>query len=67
VGVWNEVPYPTFWIYSEDGVTPGQEPAVTHIFNQVTPPDPIAVSAGEQDHSDPWRYAGDDAAPPEAP
>lgn len=28
---------------------------------------PRAETAGEQDHSDPWRYAGADANPPENP
>lgn len=27
----------------------------------------VAVTAGEEDHSDPWRFAGVDAAPPGAP
>lgn len=27
-------------------------------------PDPPAMTAGQEDHSDPWRYAGEDAAPP---
>ncbi|MFC5996967.1 hypothetical protein ACFQE5_22405 [Pseudonocardia hispaniensis] len=25
---------------------------------------PVAVTAGEQDHSDPWRWAGDEADAP---
>jgi hypothetical protein len=28
--------------------------------------DPRADTAGEQDHSDPWAFAGEDADPPEA-
>ena len=28
------------------------------------PPDPPAATAGEQDHSNPWDYAGEDADPP---
>lgn len=28
---------------------------------------PAARTAGEEDHSDPWRFAGDDAAPPTDP
>lgn len=30
-------------------------------------PDPVAVTAGEEDHSDPWEFAGEDADPPENP
>lgn len=26
--------------------------------------DPRAVTAGEQDHSDPWKYAGEEAPAP---
>lgn len=29
-----------------------------------TVPPEAALTAGEQDHSDPWRYAGEDADPP---
>src|SRR5688572_21456757 len=28
--------------------------------------EPRADTAGEQDHTDPWAYAGEDASPPEA-
>jgi hypothetical protein len=28
--------------------------------------EPHADTAGEQDHTDPWAYAGEDAAPPES-
>ncbi|MBW0090498.1 hypothetical protein I4I73_21405 [Pseudonocardia sp. KRD-184] len=27
-------------------------------------PDPPSMTAGQEDHSDPWRYAGEDADPP---
>lgn len=30
-------------------------------------PEPTALTAGQQDHSDPWAYAGEDADPPGAP
>jgi hypothetical protein len=26
--------------------------------------EPVAVTAGEQDHSDPWIYAGEEIGPP---
>lgn len=54
------------WRYDSDAVRPGDSPPVTHIFNQVAPLDPIAGTAGEQDHTDPWRFAGEDASPPGA-
>jgi len=30
-------------------------------------PEPHALTAGQQDHSDPWAFAGEDADPPGAP
>lgn len=31
------------------------------------PAEPVAKTAGEQDHSDPWVFAGEDADPPVNP
>lgn len=33
--------------------------------DRIPPGEPMAVTAGEQDHSDPWMYAGEVADPPE--
>lgn len=54
----------TRWDAADDT---GELPAVP--IDQMAPADlhddvPVATSAGHQDHSDPWRFAGDDAAPP---
>lgn len=45
------------------------------IYKQIThellfdplPTDPPAATAGEQDHTDPWHFAGEPAGPPEQP
>lgn len=62
MGEWVEMPDRS-WRYDANVVS-ADSPAVTHIFNQVAPLDPIAGTAGEQDHTDPWRFAGEDASPP---
>lgn len=33
-------------------------------YARPVPAEREAMTAGEQDHSDPWRYAGEDADPP---
>lgn len=67
---------PSGWRYDKDAPSPGRNPALTQILPVVEPyPDPgpglsnsnpPAETAGEQDHSDPWLYAGEDADPPGA-
>ena len=37
------------------------------LIDPLPPDDPPARTAGEQDHSDPWRYAGGWAPPPGDP
>lgn len=37
------------------------EPEQVDLAARANPP---AKTAGEQDHTDPWQYAGDDAPPP---
>lgn len=63
MGEWVETPEPPYWKWLANPVPP--EPPVTHILNQVEPLEPVARTAGEQDHSDPWAYAGEDAPAPE--
>lgn len=49
----------------------GQEPATVRYGDAVDwvrpPAEPTARTAGEQDHADPWAFAGADADPPGAP
>jgi hypothetical protein len=59
-----------------DEAAPDPDVTVTELL-PVVPPlpvpapwvavDPLARTAGEQDHSDPWRYAGPVAEPPRNP
>jgi hypothetical protein len=57
-------------IYAEmaarHGFTPDRPAGVedTQVLPVITPVDPASATAGEQDHTNPWFYAGADADPP---
>ena len=55
-------------VYAAPAAEPEQrtEPA-TGPIPQVQFLEPPAATAGEQDHTNPWWYAGEDADPPENP
>ncbi|WP_181778936.1 hypothetical protein [Pseudonocardia pini] len=50
--------YPSGWRYE-----PRSTVEDTHVL-PVIEPSPPAATAGEQDHSDPWQYAGEPAGAP---
>lgn len=77
MGDWYPDPdYPGRWLHDDAAPNPGENPAVTMMLPTIQPyPDPgldvansnpPAETAGEQDHSNPWFYAGADADPPGA-
>lgn len=74
VSAWIEDPRePSGWRW--DSAAPNGDPTVTQML-PITYPDPGPVlsnsnppaeTAGDQDHTDPWLYAGEDADPPGSP
>ena len=73
MGVWTAQPDGS-WAYDHNAPSPGTNPALTQIHT-VSYPDPglpspnsnpPAETAGEQDHTNPWFYAGEPADPPAA-
>lgn len=47
-------------------MNPEQSPLVD-LFPEDVTEGPVAKTANQQDHEDPWQYAGDDAEAPENP
>ncbi len=64
-----DVPAGTTRLDPATSMLPAQTVRYGDAVDWMKPPDadPVARTAGEENHSNPWLYAGDDADPPGAP